>query len=93
MSTINFTGRNIEKTGFKGNTPFAEIRTDREARTVYLQTLDINGGFFTNDAEGRNSDLNGEYVDIKFTLDYPEINDPIYVLGAFNGWTKDKPVK
>ncbi len=89
ISTINFSGRNVDKIGFKDNEPYAELRTDQERSAAYLQTLDINGSFFSNDNEGRASDLTGEYVQVKFNLDFAEINDPIYVLGAFNGWQKN----
>ncbi len=89
ISTINFSGRNIEEVGFTDNLPFARVRLDREANPVYFQSLDINGNFFNNDSEGRSSDITSEYVDVHLTLDYPELNDPIYVLGAFNGWKKN----
>ena len=90
ISTINFSGRNINDIGFRNNTAFAKVRTDLEANPVYFQTLDINGNFFTNDSEGVISDINGEYVQVQFRLDYQEINDPIYVVGSFNNWEKNE---
>jgi len=90
ISTINFSGRNVQEIGFRANEPFANLRTDQVRSDAYLQSLDINGNFFSNDNEGRASDLTGEYVQVKFKLDYPETNNPIYVIGAFNGWQKNE---
>lgn len=91
ISTVNGAGRNVAQIGFIDNRPRAELIPDRMRDPAYFQTLDVNGQFYIRDLEtGRAGRLTGEYVDVKFTLDYPETNDPIYLLGTFNQWIRDE---
>ncbi|OEK00620.1 hypothetical protein BFP97_03465 [Roseivirga sp. 4D4] len=91
ISTVNGAGRNVAQIGFVNDRPKAELMSDRVRDPAYFQTLDVNGQFYIRDLEsGRAGRLTGEYVDVKFTLNYPETNDPIYLLGQFNQWIKDE---
>lgn len=86
LSTVNFGGRNVANTQFIKNKPYTTLQTDRQANVSYLINLDLNGKYFIRDLEGRDSRLTSEYVNIKFSLDYPKINENIYLVGNFNNW-------
>lgn len=91
ISTVNASGRNVAKIGFKNNLPQAEIMTDKVRDPAYFQVLDVNGQYYVRDLEaGRSGRLTSEYVDVKFTLSYPETSEEVHVVGQFNQWIKDK---
>lgn len=90
ISTVNSSGRNIAKIQFEQNRPTAELYVNKERDPAYFQVLDVNGKYYIRDLEGgRSGILTSEYVKVKFTLNYPETNDDIYVLGDFNLWQKN----
>lgn len=89
IRVINFTGRNVAKTNFLDNRPYAELFIDKSRDPAFFQALDINGGFYIRDLENRSGRLTSEYVKVKFRLEHPETNTPIYVVGAFNQWQKN----
>ncbi len=90
LSSVNFGGRNVANTRFVDNKPITDLRVDRPASVGYLINLDINGKFYVRDIEGRNSTITSEYIQVNFTLETDELNEPVYVLGAFNQWKKSK---
>lgn len=91
ISTINASGRNVANTGFIDNKPQAEVIPDKARDPAYFQVLDVNGQYYIRDLEaGRAGRLTSEYVNVKFTLNYPETDEPIYLLGQFNQWIKDE---
>ena len=88
LSSVNFGGRNVANTQFINNKPVTQLRIDRPARASYLINLDINGKFYVQDVEGRNSTITAEYVTVNFTLESDKLSTPVYVIGAFNQWRK-----
>ena len=91
ISTVNASGRNIAQIGFKDNKPEAKVMTDKVRDPAYFQMLDVNGQYYIRDLEaGRSGRLTSEYVDVTLTLDYPETEEDIHIVGEFNLWIKDK---
>ena len=88
LSSVNFGGRNVANTRFINNKPVTQLRIDQPARASYLINLDINGKFYVQDVEGRNSTITAEYVTVNFTLESDKLSTPVYVIGAFNQWRK-----
>ncbi|MFY0592296.1 DUF5103 domain-containing protein [Roseivirga sp.] len=90
ISTVNSSGRNVAKIGFNENKPVAQLMIDKERDPAFFQFLDLNGKYYIRDLESlRTGNLTAEYVDVEFLLDYPKINENIYVLGEFNLWQKN----
>ena len=90
LSTVNFGGRNVANTQFINNKAYTKLRTDKPSDVGYLINLDLNGKYYIRDLEGRDSRLTSEYVNILFSLDYPQVNDQIYLVGYFNNWVYDE---
>jgi len=91
ISTVNASGRNVSRIQFVDNKPIAQLMIDKERDPAFFQFLDINGQYYIRDLESlRTGTLTAEYVAVDFLLDYPEIQDDIYVLGAFNQWQKNE---
>ena len=91
ISTVNSSGRNVADLRFENNKPVARLRLDKERDPAFFQFLDLNGQYYIRDLESnRPGTLTAEYVNVEFTLDYPKINDKIYLLGAFNQWRKNE---
>lgn len=93
LSTVNFGGRNVDNTTFVNNRPYTKLSIDRTNDIAYLINLDLNGKYYIRDLEGRDGRLTSEYVDIQFSLEQTETNEPIYLLGAFNNWQKTEASK
>lgn len=89
LGTVTFSGRNVQNINMNQGEVSADLRTDRPLGQGYLQGLDINGQFYIRDLEGRSGNHTAEYVSTNFSLDYPETDNPIYVIGAFNDWQKN----
>ncbi|MBO3697646.1 type IX secretion system plug protein domain-containing protein [Roseivirga sp. E12] len=91
ISTVNGSGRNVAQIGFTNNRPRAQLIPDRVRDPAYFQVLDVNGQYYIRDLEtGRDGRLTAEYVDVKFTLDYPETSESIYLVGQFNQWIRNE---
>lgn len=90
LSTINASGRNVGNVYFEDNRPVAQLMPDKRRREGYFQNLDLNGQFYIRDSEGRNTAITAEYVQTRFTLQMPKSRTGMYILGAFNGWRKNK---
>jgi hypothetical protein len=58
----------------------------------YFYWKDFNGKYFIAFQEGRNPDIDADYVNVFFTLpsDRKEENGDVYVSGALNNWNLDK---
>lgn len=54
----------------------------------YVSDIDMNGNFFIRRLDGGKSELEGDYVDVHFSLDYGAQNPygNFYVVGKFNDW-------
>jgi len=90
LSTVNFSGRNVQKVRFINNRPMAEIMVDKPLHESYLQNLDINGQYFIRDQEAYSLGNTSEYVETILSLNIPEQRPSIFVLGAFNDWIRDE---
>lgn len=55
----------------------------------YFYWQDFNGKFFTAFQEGRDPEIEADYVNVYFTLpsDFPVKERDVYVYGALSGWT------
>lgn len=90
LSTVNASGRNIGDVYFEDNRPIAKLMLDKRRREGYFQNLDLNGQFYIRDSEGSDASITSEYVQTHFTLEIPKSRTGIYLIGAFNGWRKNK---
>ncbi len=90
LGTVTFNGRNIQDVKVQRNEVFAELRTDQPLADTYLQQLDINGQFYIRDLEGRAGSNTAEYIRTNLKLEYPETNEKVFVIGAFNNWRTSK---
>ncbi|MEO9964721.1 MAG: type IX secretion system plug protein domain-containing protein [Reichenbachiella sp.] len=55
---------------------------------AYSQIQDKNGGFYIASTEAAGSYLECDYIKTKFEIKSPQIQSPVYVLGAFNDYNK-----
>lgn len=90
LRQYSFRGQNVAFLN-KDTTPIsAQVVTDKtRALQVYAQFRDLNGGYFIETKEPGASYLETDYMKVKFKLSAPQpIDQPVYLLGAFNGWDK-----
>lgn len=73
--------------------PSAAVNTDRDqSHQPYVTAFDHNGAFFVDniDWEGESS-YQADYVEVKFSLEFPRnIDGKIYLVGAFNKFERTK---
>jgi type 9 secretion system plug protein len=63
------------------------LKSKSRATKSYAIENDINGKFLVRYQEGQNSDLEGEYVHVKFILDHPVMaNGSFHVFGGLTDW-------
>ncbi len=65
-----------------------ELFTDQKSSSPkYSNQFDENGLFFIRNNDGINSDIDGDYANVTFSLKIPQLRtSKIYVLGAFNAY-------
>lgn len=90
LSTVTFSGRNVQRVEYQNGLPMATIRPDLPLNPNYLQNLDINGKFYVRDQEANSLGNTAEYVSATLSLKTPKQSANIYVLGDFNNYMRDK---
>ncbi len=87
---ISYNGRNVASIEKNDREIRAFLARDRpRLREPYSRMQDLNGNYFTASVEPNTSDLQTEYVKVMFFLEADELETgDVYVVGAFNDWTK-----
>lgn len=99
--------RNFDMKSFWYQSPhIRQIINEEEGYTVVLHTdgnrskkpyetyEDLHGRAFIKARNDQNSDIEGEYAWVEFTLHQPKIEDAeVYILGALNDWHLDEKSK
>jgi hypothetical protein len=73
----------------QGNDGYTVVITTDKSRSFdrYVSEYDINGKYLIRTTDGRDNDLEGEYVKVKFTLRHDILaNGNFYVFGALTDW-------
>lgn len=86
--TLRILTQNVKEI-LKGNDGHTVVLMPNISRSFsrYSVESDINGRFFVRNQDGRDDDLEGEYVRVKFTLKHDIITDGnFYVFGALSDW-------
>ena len=65
------------------------------SQTNYFYREDLNGRFFIDIQEGKQGEIEADYVYVHFTLPYeaPMVDGDFYVFGALTGWRYGDPNK
>lgn len=81
----DFPGMGIDRVGFEGRRYQAWLHTDAERAThEYNYDQTQKGRFMIDSYSATDPDLGADYVDVHFTLDFPELmNGDIYLDGDF----------
>lgn len=89
--SINFPGQNTDRIDKMMTPPRLWVQPDlSRVGQVYSQYQDINGQFFIENLDNRESTTASQYVNVSFTLQSKEFpGSSIYVIGEFNQWAKD----
>lgn len=91
----DYPGMNIEQVGFKDRKYQAWIKTDGD-RSGHQYSYDQTqkGRFKIDSYSDTDADLGGDYIDVYFTLDFPQLmNGEIYVNGDFTSNRYDEQYK
>lgn len=86
--TLRIMTQNV-KNILKGNDGYTVVAMPAESRSYkrYSVESDINGRFLIRNQDGRDDDLEGEYVKVKITLSHDIITDGnFYVFGGLSDW-------
>lgn len=91
----DYPGMGIEQVGFEGRSYQAWLHTDEErAEHEYLFDQTQQGRFKIDSYTATDPDLGGDYVDVHFTLDFPQLmNGDIYINGDFTSNLYDEQYK
>lgn len=89
FTSLNYPGQNTARLD-KNVKPFTLfVATDvPRADQRYAQYPDINGNYLITNRDFGEGETNSQYLNVVFTLQAPQATEPVYVVGAFNGWTK-----
>ena len=87
--SLNSPGQNTGRLD-RSKRPFhLYVQTDRSREgQAYSQYLDINGNFSIENLDFREAALSGDYLFVTFTLAVPPVQGQVYLLGAFNNWSR-----
>lgn len=90
--SMNFPGQNTDRIDLKERPPKLWIQSDQSRNgQVYTQYADLNGQFFIENLDNRESQTASQYMNVVFTLNSREIEgSSVFVLGEFNQWQKDE---
>ncbi len=90
LSTYSYRGQNIGFINKKSNPITAITNIDlARNRQAYSQFRDINGQYFIMTKEPLADNLEADYIDLTFQLSSKvKLLNDVYVLGAFNDWSK-----
>ncbi|WP_436833730.1 DUF5103 domain-containing protein [Parapedobacter sp. DT-150] len=70
------------------------VPDQQDAGTAYASTFDENGAFFIRNQDRTDADTESDYVWVTFTLDDDAVTTgSVYVVGGFNGYTRDESNK
>ncbi|MFM7054447.1 MAG: DUF5103 domain-containing protein [Bacteroidota bacterium] len=86
--TLRILTQNVKEI-LKGNDGFTIVLMPAESRSFkrYSVENDINGRFLIRNQDGRDDDLEGEYLRVKFTLKHDILTDGnYYVFGSLSDW-------
>ncbi|MGR6088747.1 MAG: type IX secretion system plug protein [Arcticibacter sp.] len=86
--TMRILTQNVKEI-LKGNDGFTIVLMPAESRSFkrYAVENDINGRFLIRNQDGRDDDLEGEYLRVKFTLKHDILTDGnYYVFGSLSDW-------
>ena len=93
--TLRILTQNVKEI-LKGNDGFTIVLMPAESRSYkrYAVENDINGRFLIRNQDGRDDDLEGEYLRVKFTLKHDILTDGnFYVFGSLSDWRCGPPNK
>lgn len=95
LRQYSFRGQNIAFINKDSNPIQVQVVHERtRADQAYAQFRDLNGNYFIETKEAGAGYLETDYMNVKFRLRSPEaLSSPIFVMGAFNDWQKDKENK
>jgi hypothetical protein len=95
LRTFLFRGQNISYIDSDAIPMIAHTFIDKNrSGDVYSQLKDLNGQYFIESREPQASYLETDYFKVKFQLSSPnEKNGNVYVIGAFNNWTRNDESK
>jgi hypothetical protein len=89
FTSLNSPGQNTGRFD-KGAKPYTlyVVNDVPRAGQRYAQYPDINGNYMIVNRDFGEGETNGQYLNVVFTLQSNPTNNKVYVVGAFNGWTK-----
>jgi len=90
--SLNYPGQNTLRLD-KSHKPydlFVALDAPRGSQS-YSQYPDMNGDFIPDNTDyQQESWISANYIYVTFTLKSPQLNEDIYVIGAFNGWVRNE---
>jgi hypothetical protein len=95
IRSIHYGGRNVERTTTSDTQIDAYLYFDKSRETdPYSLTKDFNGGYIIENSEGRDNELEADYINVHFFLDLKsQINEDIYIGGKLTDWRFDQSNK
>lgn len=95
IRSIHYGGRNVERTTTSDTQIDAYLYFDKSRETdPYTLTKDFNGGYIIENSEGRNNELEADYINVHFFLDLKtKINKDIFIGGKLTDWGFDQANK
>lgn len=81
-------GMNVDRFRFQGGRYYAWVIPDKiRAGKSYIYDQDQNGKFLIRSTDAGDSDVNGDYIHVNFTLQTDiKANEPIYLAGDLTGY-------
>ena len=89
LKSIRYYSENIQSIEYIAPMYYVNLKDNlSKYRDLYFFENDINGRYLVKIAEGQNSELEADYVNVKFRLfyDIPLANQKVYVFGALTNW-------
>ena len=88
--SLNYPGQNTYKLD-KSHKPYDLVVNLDGVRTsqAYSQYMDLNGNYYVaNQDYSQESWISANYLFVNFALQSPPVKGDVYVIGAFNEWTR-----
>jgi len=90
LRTYTFAGQNVAHVNYRAEPMTSELMIDKSRKGKgYSRYNDHNGNYYIASLEPGASYLEADYIEVKFSLQSPNIDKSLYVIGAFNDWRKD----
>ncbi len=89
IRTTEFRGRNIANIRIEDSRVQAFLGQDKSRKGLaYSQQIhdDLNGGYFLQNQDPNDSQLESEYVEAHFELNADKIEGDVYITSRFNNW-------